>query len=103
MTENSTNGEAVFRLILFVAGDERNSRIARENLGRICTEDLDGRCQVQVMDVLEDFSLAAAHQILLTPALLVLEPEPETVVIGNLNDRQKVRTALGLDPLRRIA
>lgn len=103
MSENDAKGGPMCRLILFVAGDERNSRIARENLDRICTEDLDGSCEVQIVDVLTDFSLAATYQILLTPALLVLEPEPETVVIGNLNDRRKVRTALGIDQPRKIA
>ena len=103
MTERNSASGPAYRLILFVAGDERNSRIARENLDRICTEELDGACQVQVVDVLEDFTKAAAHQILLTPALVVVEPEPETIVIGNLSDRQKVRTALGLDRTRKIA
>jgi len=36
---NSESGPT-YRLVLFVAGDERNSRIARENLERICREDL---------------------------------------------------------------
>ena len=103
MSENNAKGGPMYRLILFVAGDERNSRVARENLDRICTEDLDGRCEIQIVDVLTDFSLAAAHQILLTPALLMAEPKPEILVIGNLNDRRKVRTALGIDQPRKIA
>ena len=84
-----------YRLILFVAGDEKNSRIARSNLDRICREDLEGNCQVQIVDVLKDFALATAHNILLTPSLLVIEPEAETLIIGNLKEREKIRSVLG--------
>jgi hypothetical protein len=34
-------------------------RIARENLARICENELAGRCTVSIVDVLEDFSAAA--------------------------------------------
>jgi len=86
-----------YRLVLFVAGEEKNSRLARENLKRLCDAELGGDCEVRVVDVLEDFAPALEHNVLLTPALLVQAPPPETMIIGNLKDRNKVLTALGLE------
>ena len=89
--------QTTWRMLLFLAGEEPNSRIARRNLDALCREDLSSRCEVEIVDVLEDFSLAAKHGILVTPALVILEPGPSAMVIGNLNDRRKVRAALRLE------
>jgi circadian clock protein KaiB len=86
-----------YRIILFVAGDERNSRVARENLARLCAKDLQGRCDVEIVDVLENFAAALEHQVLLTPCLLWVEPPPGAMIIGNLSDLERVRSALHLD------
>lgn len=93
----------VYRLMLFVAGDEKNSRLARKNLQRLCDTELGSDCEVRIVDVLEDFALALEHNILLTPALLVLAPSPRALIIGNLSDMTKVRRALGLDGYRKTA
>jgi len=50
------------RFILFVAGDEPNSRAARGNLAELCNEDLHGRCEVAIVDVLQDFAAASGEQ-----------------------------------------
>jgi circadian clock protein KaiB len=89
-----------FHLILYVAGDGPNSRIARENLARICENELAGHCTVRIVDVLEDFSAAVSNNILVTPTLLVCQPGHVVTIIGNLSDYQKVRTALGLEEAR---
>jgi circadian clock protein KaiB len=86
-----------YRFMLFVAGEERNSRLARENLVRLCESDLQGRCDVEIVDVLEDFETAAKHQVLLTPCLLWIDPPPGAMIIGNLMDLERVRSALHLD------
>jgi circadian clock protein KaiB len=91
-----------YRLVLFVAGDERNSRIARENLERVCREDLQGHCEVRVVDILEDFEAAIQNNILLTPALQVIEPPIEELIIGNLSDAETVRSVLRIDKTKVI-
>lgn len=99
MTERQTANAAGthLRLKLFVADDEPNSRIARENLADICETDLRGRCRVEVIDIFTDVEAAMRHDILLTPTLLVMDGDPPGYVIGNLSDRRKVRGALGLE------
>jgi hypothetical protein len=87
---------SVYRMILFVAGNEKNSRLARQNLIRFC-EGIPVKCETQIVDVLEDFTLAIKHNILLTPALMVLKPEPGSIIIGNLANTQKLYSILGIN------
>jgi circadian clock protein KaiB len=83
-------------LWLFVAGDRPNSLQARQNIAQICEVHLQGRCELTVVDVSQDFKTALAHDILLTPTLLLLSPPPRVTIIGNLSDTQTVLAALRL-------
>lgn len=97
MTEYPTFSPASrFRFVLFVADGEPNSVIARQNFERIRNEELGGDVELTVVDVLSDADLALQHGIVVTPALLVLEPAPKVIVAGTLRDRAKVRIALRL-------
>jgi circadian clock protein KaiB len=96
-TPEASGGPAcVYAFILFVAGEETNSRMARKNLAQICEDGLQGRCKVRIVDVLKDFETAAKYNILLTPTLLRVRPEPVVTILGNLNHHEKVRPALGV-------
>src|SRR5512143_241545 len=85
---------AKYRLRLFVAGDEINSTTAKASLDRICAEDLEGDCRIEIVDILRDSRLAVEEGILVTPTLLITGPGLRTVVLGNLTDAGKVRAAL---------
>jgi circadian clock protein KaiB len=85
-----------FRMMLFVAGDEPNSRRARENIERVCGDRLDGECDLKVVDVFDHFQTALDYDIVITPTLVILEPTPRVTLLGNLSDTVKLRTALGL-------
>lgn len=89
--------EAQYQLHLFVAGDEPNSRRARENLERICSEHLAGNCTIEETDVFSEFQSALAMGICVTPALVIKKPEPRVTVFGNLSNTRKVLDALGLE------
>jgi len=86
-----------FQFILFVAGEEPNSRMAKENLALLCRDIPGDRYEVQVVDVLQDFDAALKYNILLTPSLLITEPVPQVMIVGNLSDLATVRTALQVD------
>ena len=94
---SASGGRLRYRMILFVAGDERNSRLARENLARLRENDLQGRCEVQIVDVLKNFAAAMEHQVLLTLCLLWVEPPPGARISGNLSDLKPAYSALHLD------
>jgi circadian clock protein KaiB len=85
-----------YEFILFVAGNEPNSMMARKNLKELCEQELKGRFNITIVDVMEDFDSAAAHNILLTPTLLIQNAISDIMVIGNLNNREKIRAALQL-------
>jgi circadian clock protein KaiB len=84
----------IFRL--YVAGNEPNSQLARENLKRICNKYLKDQCQIEEVDVMIDFASALKDRIFVTPTLILVEPEARVIVIGNLGDEDRVISALRL-------
>ena len=88
--------QPIHRLILFVCDHEPNSARARENLDRLRAAHLPERCEVQVIDVLDDYRTALEHQVLVTPCLVKVEPAPRALIAGTLHDTDTVLTALQL-------
>lgn len=93
---SATGGDLVFRLRLFVAGDEPHSLTARQILARLCEQHLKGRCEVIVVDVLRDYQAALRHRVVVVPTLIVEAPPPERIIVGSLSDEEKVLAVLGL-------
>ena len=86
----------VYIFKLFIAGGEPNSRLARANLMTICNEYLKDRCELEEIDVLTDFTSALKERVFVTPALVLISPEPRVTVVGNLDNKEKVISALRL-------
>jgi len=85
-----------YLLRLFVAGNGPNSKQALANLHRLCREHLNGRCTIETVDVVKDYEAAVKNNILVTPALILVDPRPKVIILGNLSDPQKVLAALRL-------
>lgn len=83
-------------LRLYVAGQTQNSLIAFENLKKICEEHLEGRCRIEVIDLMKNPQLAKDHQIIAVPTLIRELPEPMKKIIGNLSDTERVLVGLEL-------
>ena len=83
-------------LKLYIAGNEQNSRLAKDNLTRICDEYLKDRCKIEEVDVLTDFTAALKDRIFVTPTLVLAAPGPRVTVVGNLGDKERVVSALRL-------
>src|SRR6266480_2576725 len=77
-------------LTLYVTGTSPRTRIAIDNLNRICTEELAGRYELEIVDVLEHPQRAEDE-----PTLIKQLPPPLRRVIGDLSDKDKV--LLGLE------
>ena len=84
-----------YRLRLYVTGRTQRSQLAIENLRSICREDLGGKYQAEVIDVLEHPNLAEDEKIMATPTLIKALPPPLRRIIGDLSNKEKV--LLGLD------
>ncbi len=86
-------------LTLYVAGDTQRCRNALSNLKDICKGDLNDRCRIEIIDILENPDSAKREQIVAIPTL-VRQRQRETVsakrIIGDLSNASKVLRALDL-------
>jgi len=85
-------------LTLFVTGTSPRTQVAIDNLNRICAQELDGRYELEIVDVLEDPQRAEDERILATPTLIKQLPPPLRRVIGDLSDKEKVLLGLEVRP-----
>ena len=84
------------KMLLFVAGNAPNSVSAQANLRQVCEQRLKNGWELKIIDVLEDYGTALDHGILVTPALVILEPLPAVTVFGDLSDTDRLLKALRL-------
>jgi circadian clock protein KaiB len=93
---SSTGGRplSTYILKLYVTGASSRAATAIANLRQICDEELDGKYQLDIIDVLEHPELAESDRILATPTLIKQLPPPLRRVIGDLSDRGKVLIGL---------
>jgi circadian clock protein KaiB len=89
----------IFKFRLYVAGDAQNSAQALANLNALCRIHLDGRHQIDVVDVFREPRRALADAIFMTPTLLRLAPSPVKRIVGTLTQTQIVLQALGLEEI----
>jgi circadian clock protein KaiB len=84
-----------YLLRLYVAGQTPKCMTAFVNLKKICEEHLAGQYQIEVIDLLENPTLARGDQILAIPTLVRKLPEPVRKIIGDLSNTERV--LIGLD------
>jgi circadian clock protein KaiB len=87
-------------LRLYVAGQTPKSLTAFANLKKICEEHLAGQYHIEVIDLLENPTLARGDQILAIPTLVRKLPEPVKKIIGDLSNTERVLVGLDLRPLK---
>jgi circadian clock protein KaiB len=83
---------------LYVTGQTPRSQRAIDNLRRICDEELHGKYNLAVIDVLERPQLAEDEKILATPTVVKELPPPIRRIIGDLSDTERVLLGLDLHP-----
>lgn len=86
----------VVRFRLYVAGDAQNSTVAMANLTALCRKHLDGRHEIEVIDVFRDPGRALEDGVMMTPTLVRVGQLPTRRVVGNLSESAWVVHALGL-------
>ena len=85
-----------FLLRLYVAGQTPRSMGALSNLKTICEDTLQGRYELEVIDLLQTPALASGDQILAVPTLVRRLPTPIKKIIGDLSNRERVLVGLDL-------
>jgi circadian clock protein KaiB len=86
-------------LRLYITGTTNRSVLAITNLKKICEEYLEGRYELEVIDLYQKPFLAKDEQIIAAPTLIKKLPLPFRRIIGDMSNKEKV--LLGLD-LRKI-
>jgi circadian clock protein KaiB len=86
----------VYKLRLFVAGETAKSVRAIANLRVLCEQHLEGRYQIEVIDILENPHLARGNQIVAVPTLEIKLPHEVRKIIGDLSNTDRVLVGLAL-------
>ena len=88
-------------LRLYVAGINPRSSAAIRSITEICEQHLKDRCDLQVIDIYQQPTLAKGEQIIAAPTLIKKLPEPLRRLIGNLADKERILVGLDLRPKKK--
>jgi circadian clock protein KaiB len=91
----SRQGKDKYILRLYITGSTVRSVLAITNLKKICEEYLEGRYELEVIDLYQHPGLAKGEQIIAAPTLIKKLPLPFRRIIGDMSNKEKV--LLGLD------
>ncbi len=92
LIEKSQN---IYVLHLYVTGTTPASARAVVNIKKICEEHLQGRYELEVIDIYQQPDLAKKEQIIAAPTLIKKLPPPLRRIIGDLSDTERV--LIGMD------
>ena len=87
-----------WNLRLYVAGQTPRSLTAFKNLKDICEKYLKGQYHIEVVDLMENPTLARGDQILAIPTLVRKLPQPIRKIIGDLSNTERVLVGLDIQP-----
>lgn len=90
---DTDNGTYVLRL--YVSGMTPNSLRAVENVRKLCAEHLEGRYQLEIIDIYQQPIFAKEGQIVAAPTLVKELPPPLRKFIGDMSKTERI--LLGLD------
>jgi circadian clock protein KaiB len=94
-----SDSDELWELRLYVAGQTPKSLTAFANLKKLCEEHLAGKYRIEVIDLIENPTLARGDQILAIPTLVRKLPEPVKKIIGDLSNTERVLVGLDLRPI----
>lgn len=98
VTPEQGRNEDYWELRLYVAGQTAKSVAAIANLKKYCAQHLQGRYQLEVIDLLVNPQLAEGDQILAIPTLVRKVPVPIRKIIGDLSNEERVLVGLDIRP-----
>jgi circadian clock protein KaiB len=82
-------------LRLYITGSTPRSVRAISNIRKICEEHLEGRYDLEIVDIAQHPTLAEGEQIIAAPTLIKKLPLPLRRFIGDMSHTQRI--LLGLD------
>jgi len=88
--------EKRYILKLYITGMTPQSMRAIANVKKICEEHLQGRYELEVVDLYQQPQLAAGEQIIAAPTLIKKLPLPLRRIIGDMSKTERVLVGLDL-------
>jgi circadian clock protein KaiB len=95
-------GKEKYVLRLYVTGMTPKSVRAFENIKKICEENLQGRYELEVIDIYQQPEYAKTEQLLAMPTLIKKLPPPLRKIVGDLSNTERVLVGLDIVPKKRI-
>jgi circadian clock protein KaiB len=95
-----SQGKYILRL--YITGATSRSIFAIQNLKKICEEYLEGRYELEVIDLYQKPCLAKDEQIIAAPTLIKKLPLPFRRIIGDMSDKEKVLMGLDLIKIKEL-
>jgi circadian clock protein KaiB len=92
-------GKYVLRL--FVAGTTARSARAIANLKGVCDEYLEGRYDLEVIDVYQQGARTKEERIIAAPTLIKKLPPPVRKLVGDMSDKEKILVGLDIRERKR--
>ena len=89
-----------YTLRLYITGTTNRSIMAITNLKKICEEYLEGKYDLEVIDLYKSPNLAEGEQIIAAPTLIKELPLPFRRIIGDMSNKEKVLLGLDLREVR---
>jgi circadian clock protein KaiB len=86
---------AHYLLKLYITGTTPSSTKAIVNIRKICEEHLQGRYDLEIVDISQQYTLAEGEQIIAAPTLIKKLPLPLRRFIGDMSHTERI--LLGLD------
>jgi circadian clock protein KaiB len=98
MAEKAAARTQAYVLRLYVAGIDPQSTAAIKSITAICEEHLQGRYDLEIIDIYQQPALAKAEQIIAVPTLIRKLPKPLRRFTGDLADTERILVGLDLRP-----
>ncbi|MEG4172702.1 MULTISPECIES: circadian clock KaiB family protein [unclassified Microcoleus] len=98
----SSSKEEHYILRLYISGTTIQSVTALQNIKKICEEHLQGRYELEVIDIYQQTEAVISENIVAVPTLIKKLPLPLQKMIGNLSNTEKVLLGLNLVPIKNI-
>jgi circadian clock protein KaiB len=86
-----------YRFRLYVTGNAHNSLQAIANLSQLCKSHLDGRHEIEIVDLSREPERALSDEVYLTPTLVKLAPAPQAQLVGSLSNMSILLDVLELE------
>lgn len=92
----AAHANARYVLRLYIIGNTLQSTRAISNIRKICEEHLEGRYELEVVDIAQHPTLAKGEQIIAAPTLIKKLPLPLRRFIGDMSQTERILVGLDL-------